>query len=145
MVLVVMSAVYALTAYPAGYLSDRMSRSGLLVLGLGVLVLADIALALSDGLGLLFTGIGLWGLHMGLTQGILASLVADVAPAAYRGTAFGVFILVSGGGLLIASAAAGGLWDLQGPPAAFFMGAVVAAIAALATPGLARAMKPSSA
>lgn len=145
MVLVVMSAVYALTAYPAGYLSDRMSRSGLLTLGMGVLVLADIALALSDGLGLMFTGIGLWGLHMGLTQGILASLVADVAPAAYRGTAFGVFNLVSGGGLLIASAAAGGLWDLQGPPAAFCMGAVVAAIAALATPGLARAMKPSSA
>lgn len=145
MVMVVMSAVYALTAYPAGFLSDRLSRTTLLALGMAVLAVADIALALSDGLGLLFVGIALWGLHMGLTQGILASLVADVAPAAYRGTAFGVFNLVSGGGLLIASAAAGGLWDLQGPPAAFWMGAALASIAALATPGLARAMKPSSA
>lgn len=145
MVLVVMSAVYALTAYPAGFLSDRLSRTTLLALGMAVLAVADIALAVSDGLGLLFVGIALWGLHMGLTQGILASLVADVAPAAYRGMAFGVFSLVSGGGLLIASAAAGGLWDLQGPPAAFWMGAALASIAALATPGLARAMKPSSA
>lgn len=145
LVLVVMSAVYALTAYPAGHLSDRMSRSGLLTLGMMVLVLADIALALADGLGLLFIGIALWGLHMGLTQGILASMVADVAPQQYRGTAFGVFNLVSGGGLLIASAAAGGLWDAFGPPSTFWMGAVVAGIATVATPGLARAMKPSSA
>ena len=145
MVLVVMSAVYALTAYPAGYLSDRTSRSTLLALGLGVLGLAHIALAASNGLGLLFGGIALWGLHMGLTQGILASLVADVAPVAYRGTAFGVFNLVSGAGLLVASAAAGWLWDRQGPPAAFWMGAAVAGVAAVATPWLARAMKPSSA
>lgn len=144
-VLVVMSAVYALTAYPAGYLSDRMSRSTLLALGMGVLVLADVALAASDGLGLVFGGIALWGLHMGLTQGILASLVADVAPEAYRGTAFGMFNLVSGAGLLVASAVAGWLWDRQGPPAAFWMGAVVSGLAALATPWLARAMKPSSA
>ena len=140
-----MSAVYALTAYPAGYLSDRMSRSTLLALGMGVLVLADVALAASDGLGLVFGGIALWGLHMGLTQGILASLVADVAPEAYRGTAFGMFNLVSGAGLLVASAVAGWLWDRQGPPAAFWMGAVVSGLAALATPWLARAMKPSSA
>ena len=145
MVLVVMSAVYALTAYPAGYLSDRMSRSTLLALGMAVLVLADVALALSDGLVLLFTGIALWGLHMGLTQGILASLVADLAPEAYRGTAFGVFNLASGGALLVASALAGWLWDRHGPPAAFWMGAIVAGLAAFATPWLARAMKPSSA
>lgn len=123
LVLVVMSTVYALTAYPAGYLSDRMPRRTLLALGVIVLITADVVLALSSTLGGLFTGIALWGLHMGLTQGILASLIADVAPAEHRGTAFGVFNLVSGLALLIASVLAGWLWDQHGPAWTFWMGA----------------------
>ncbi len=137
LVLVVMSLVYTLTAYPVGRLSDRMSRSTLLALGMAVLAAAYVALALAHGYVLLFVGIGLWGLHMGLTQGLLASLVADVAPAMYRGTAFGVFNLLSGAGLLLASALAGWLWDRQGPGVAFWAGVALALGATLATPWLA--------
>jgi MFS family permease len=131
MVLVVMSVVYAASAYPAGKLSDRMPRQRLLALGMAVLVLADVALALAQGELLLFVGIALWGLHMGLTQGILATLVADRVPASYRATAFGMFNLVSGGALLVASGGAGALWEVFGPATAFWAGAVVAAVASL--------------
>jgi len=124
--LVVMSVVYTATAYPAGRLSDRLPRQRLLALGMAALAAADVALALSGGYGLLFAGIALWGLHMGLTQGVLASLITDAAPAAYRGTAFGVFNLVSGAGLLLASGLAGWLWDRHGPPLTFWVGAALA-------------------
>lgn len=133
LVLVVMSVVYTLTAYPAGRLSDKMSRTTLLAVGLAVLAAADVALAMASGYGLLFLGIALWGLHMGLTQGILASLIADVAPAAYRGTAFGVFNLVSGAGLLVASIVAGWAWDRYDPALTFWLGAAMAVIAIVAT------------
>ncbi len=129
LVLVVMSVVYALSAYPAGRLSDRLSRWWLLAIGMAVLVIADIALALADGYPLLFAGIALWGLHMGLTQGILATLIADVAPDAYRGTAFGMFNLLSGAGLLGASVLAGWLWDRHGPAMTFWVGAGIALLA----------------
>jgi MFS family permease len=132
LVLVVMSVVYTFTAYPAGRLSDSMSRSRLLAIGMLALAAADVALALTDGYSLLFAGIALWGLHLGLTQGILASLITDIAPAAYRGTAFGVFNLLSGAGLLAASGLAGWLWDQHGPSSTFWMGALVAALAAVA-------------
>ena len=117
-----MSSVYALTAYPAGRLSDRVPRSWLLAVGMAVLVVADVALALAEGYALLFVGIALWGLHMGLTQGIPASMISDTTPAAWRGTAFGVFNLVSGAGLLLGSAAAGLLWDHYGAAATFWTG-----------------------
>ena len=133
LVLVVMSVVYTLTAYPVGRLSDRVSRTTLLAWGMLALVAADAVLALAHGNGLLFLGIGLWGLHMGMTQGLLAALIADVSPVAYRGTAFGVFNLMSGAGLLTASALAGWLWDRHGPPATFWAGAALALIAALWT------------
>lgn len=132
LVLVVMSLVYTFSAYPAGWLSDRMPRKRLLALGMLALAAADICLAAASGWPVLFCGIGLWGLHMGLTQGILASLIADTAPAEYRGTAFGMFNLVSGGGLLIASAGAGALWDAAGPAAAFALGAGLSLIAMIA-------------
>lgn len=134
LVLVVMSCVYTLTAYPAGRLSDRVPRQWPLALGMLALAAADAALALADGYGLLFAGIALWGLHLGLTQGILASLVADTAPPAYRGTAFGLFNLLSGAALLLASAIAGWLWDRHGPAAAFWFGAAAAFAATLAVP-----------
>jgi MFS family permease len=133
LVLVVMSVVYAATAYPAGRLSDRMSRTSLLALGMAALVVADVLLAFASGLSLLFAGIAIWGLHMGLTQGILARLITDVAPEKYRGTAFGVFNLASGAGLLLASGIAGWLWDRHGPAAAFWAGAGVALLATATT------------
>lgn len=131
LVLVVMSVAYALSAYPVGQLSDRISRWRLLVAGMVVLAVADVVIALASGWPLLFTGIALWGLHMGMTQGLLATLIADVAPDAHRGTAFGAFNLLSGAGLLVASVLAGWLWDAHGPAATFWAGAVLASAAAL--------------
>ena len=133
LVLVVMSGAYMLSAYPAGRLSDRLPRVVVLAAGMAVLAVANVVLALAQGYWMLFAGIALWGLHMGLTQGILASLIADVAPVEFRGTAFGVFSLVSGAGLLAASVLAGLLWDTVGPAATFVAGAVLAVIATAAT------------
>ena len=130
LVLVVMSVAYTLTAYPVGRLSDRMPRHWLLAAGMVVLAGADLLLALAAGNVLLFAGIVLWGLHLGLTQGVLAAMVADTAPAAYRGTAFGMFNLVSGAALLLASAGAGALWDAFGAWSAFAAGAVLCVLAA---------------
>ncbi|WP_374359123.1 MFS transporter [Thermomonas sp.] len=138
LVMVVMSVVYASTAYPAGKLSDRMSRTLLLAIGMLVLVLADVVLAMSRSAATLFAGVALWGLHMGLTQGILASMIADVAPADHRGTAFGVFNLVSGLALLAASVLAGALWDLHGPAWTFWTGAGCALLTLLLIPVLGR-------
>ncbi|MDN5871512.1 MAG: MFS transporter [Nitrococcus sp.] len=129
LVLVVMSGVYMLTAYPAGHFSDRLPRHPLLAAGMLALVVADVLLAMAGDYGLLFAGIALWGLHMGLTQGILASLITDTAPAAYRGTAFGVFNLICGLSLLIASVGAGALWQMINPAATFTAGAIVALLA----------------
>ena len=134
LVLVVMSVVYTLTSYPVGRLSDRMSRTTLLALGMLALTAADVALASANGYGLLFTGIALWGLHMGLTQGILATLITDIAPTQYRATAFGMFNLLSGSGLLAASGLAGWLWDRQGPAATFWAGALIALVSTVCVP-----------
>ena len=124
LVLVAMNVVYALSAYPFGKLSDRMSHTKLLALGLAVLIAADLALACSDSLALMFLGILLWGLHMGMTQGLLATMVADAAPANLRGTAFGVFSLFAGLTMLVASVFAGLLWDWLGATFTFYAGAV---------------------
>ncbi|WP_081158245.1 MFS transporter [Ensifer aridi] len=122
-VLVIMSLAYSLSAYPAGALSDRVDRLTLLVVGLVLLVLADLALAFATGVLALGLGVALWGLHMGFTQGLLATLVADTAPTELRGTAFGMFNLVSGFALLLASVLAGALWDIAGAKATFLAGA----------------------
>jgi MFS family permease len=122
LVLVLMNLVYALSAYPAGKLSDRMSHSKLLALGLAVLIVADVALALGTSWTVLGLGVVLWGLHMGLTQGLLATMVADTASADLRGTAFGLFGLMSGLTLLIASALAGWLWERFGASFTFAAG-----------------------
>jgi MFS family permease len=128
-VMVVMNVVYAASAYPAGTLSDRVDRVAVLVIGLAVLIAADLVLGLAGGVAGVAVGIVLWGLHMGLTQGLLATLVADVAPAELRGTAFGMFNLVTGIALLAASVIAGGLWDLAGPAGTFLAGAAFAGLA----------------
>lgn len=130
-VMVLMNLVYSVVAAPAGGLSDRVDRRILLAVGLGVLVLADIALAMLPGVSGVLFGVALWGLHVGLTQGVLAALVADAAPDRLRGTAFGVFNLASGVAMLAASTSAGFLWAGFGPAATFIAGAAFAALAAL--------------
>jgi predicted MFS family arabinose efflux permease len=109
-----------------------MPRGRLLAAGMFALVLGDALLALDGGVALAFAGIAAWGLHMGLTQGILASLVVDRVPAADRATAFGMFNLVSGVALLVASGGAGALWEAAGPAAAFWAGGAMAAVAGIA-------------
>ncbi|WP_026872962.1 MFS transporter [Inquilinus limosus] len=123
LVLVVMNIAYALSAYPAGVLADRHDPKRLLVLGFGVLIAADLVLALDGGLWAVLAGTALWGLHMGMTQGLLAALVAETVPADRRGTGFGLFNLVGGLALLLASALAGGLWSWIGSGATFLAGA----------------------
>ena len=126
-VLVVMNVVYAAAAYPLGALSDRVDRRLLVGAGFGLLVVADGVLAFAPSLAWVMLGVALWGLHMGMTQGLLAALVADAVPAALRGTAFGLFHLASGVALLLASVIAGSLWHAAGPPATFLAGAAFAA------------------
>jgi MFS family permease len=133
-VMVVMSIVYAFSAWPAGVLSDRIGRYGLLTVGFGLLIVADLVLAFAGGVAAVMIGVALWGLHMGLTQGLLAALVADTAPAELRGTGFGMFNLVSGVAMLAASIVAGALWDAVGPSGTFFAGALFTAVALAALP-----------
>ncbi len=123
LVMVVMNVVYAVSAYPAGHLSDKIDRRLVLAAGLVVLIGSDVVLALATGVWQVIAGVALWGLHMGLTQGMLAALVADTTPSHLRGTAFGVFNLASGIAMLIASFLAGWLWDQYGPQATFYAGA----------------------
>jgi MFS family permease len=131
-VIAAMSLVFALSAYPAGRLQDKIGARPLLLLGLAVLIAADLFLAFGSSLLGIFAGIGLWGLHMGLTQGVLAALIAATAPMRLRGTAFGLFGLVTGVAALIASVLAGLLWDQIGPDATFLAGAAFAVAAFIA-------------
>ena len=148
-VMVLMNIVYAFAAYPAGVLSDRIDRHSILIAGLTLLIVADIVLALSGGIVGVALGVVLWGLHMGLTQGLLATLVADTAPAELRGTAYGMFNLMTGLALLAASVIAGALWDVIGPQGTFLAGAAFTAVAiagllALRRNGLAGGAQKSS-
>ncbi len=131
LVLVVMNLVYASGAYPAGVLADGSGRRRVLSMGLMVLVLADLVLAFLPGIGGALGGAALWGLHMAFTQGLLATLVADNAPAELRGTAFGMFNLLTGAALLAASILAGRLWDTVGAQGTFLVGAALATLALL--------------
>jgi MFS family permease len=129
LVMVAMNVVYALSAYPLGRLSDRVSHKSLLIGGLVLLTVADLILASSAHWGVVLAGVAVWGVHMGMTQGLLAVMVADTAPADLRGTAYGFFSLVSGIALLVASLVAGLLWDSLGAPATFLTGAVFSSAA----------------
>ena len=130
-IMIVMNVVYSIFAYPAGAAADRISARTLLLMGLGILVIADIVLAIAASPGIALLGSAFWGLHMALTQGLLSKLVADTAPADLRGTAFGIFNLFSGGALLLASIIAGSLWSTFGASATFIAGASFAALAAI--------------
>ena len=130
-VLVLMNVVYAAAAYPAGVMSDRINRVTVLAAGIGLMIAADLVLALVPSLAGVALGVVLWGLHMGLTQGLLATLVADTSPAELRGTAYGFFNLLGGLAMLAASIIAGALWDTTGPAGTFFAGAGFALIAVI--------------
>ncbi len=132
LVLIGMNVVYAMSAYPFGWLSDRMRHDRLLALALAVLIGADALLAWSNHWGWVWAGISLWGLHLGISQGLLARMVADTSPSDLRGTAFGFFSLVSGLAMLAASVIAGLLWDVFGASLAFVAGAAFSAIALVA-------------
>jgi MFS family permease len=128
LVMVAMNAVYAGTAYPFGALSDRVRHSTLLAWGLLVLIAADLVLASGNQWSTTLVGVALWGVHMGMTQGLLATMVADTAPADLRGTAYGFFNLMSGLTMLVSSGVAGWLWDGYGAAATFYAGAAFAAL-----------------
>ena len=131
LVMVAMNLVYSASAYPFGRLSDRMNHTTLLALGLMVLIAADLVLANSSHWLSVLAGVALWGIHMGMTQGLLATMVADVAPADLRGTAYGFFNLVSGLAMLVASGVAGWLWDVYGAAFTFYGGAAFCMLALL--------------
>lgn len=145
LVFVWMNIVYSLIATPAGILSDRIGRVKLLLCGLGALFIADLMLAFVPGLVAVFIGVGLWGLYLGLSQGLLSALVADTAPEDLRGTAFGLFNFVTGVALLIASVLAGWLWQAFGPTATFIAGAAFSGLAVFITLATMKATaKPAS-
>jgi MFS family permease len=133
LVLVIMNIVYALSAYPLGALSDQIDRKLMLALGFVTLIAADIVLAIAPNLPTVMVGVAFWGLHMGMTQGLLSTLVADEAPANLRATAFGLFNFASGIALLLASLIAGALWEVVGPYATFMAGAAFTAIGLVGT------------
>ncbi len=131
LVLVLVSVVFSLSSYPVGILADRMDRRVLLGFGFAALIVAELLLANAAGYILVMAGVAIWGVHLGLTQGLLATLVADSAPDHLRGTAFGLFNLVNGLALLAASLVAGVLWQMLGPAMTFYAGAVFAVAALL--------------
>jgi MFS family permease len=130
--LAVMNVAYVATAYPFGRLSDRIDRVWLLAGGAAVLAVSDVILALGGTLIVIFIGIAMWGVHMGMTYGLLAAMVADTAPKAMRGSAFGVFNFVSGISMLAGSVLAGAMWQWHGPAATFYIGAAFSAATLLA-------------
>jgi len=130
-IMIAMNIAYSIFAYPAGAAADRLPARTLLLFGLWVLVAADVLLAIATSPWIAFIGAAFWGMHMAFTQGLLSKLVADTAPAELRGTAFGVFNLISGGALLLASIIAGSLWNVFGASATFIAGASFATLAAI--------------
>jgi len=130
-ILIIMNVLYSLSAYPAGKLADRIDRNYLMVAGLLVLLAADLLLAQAQTLTVIFAGVVLWGLHMGITQGLLATMVADASPKKLRGSGFGLFYLVSGIAMLLASLVAGVVWDIFGAAMTFYCGALFAAVSLL--------------
>jgi MFS family permease len=127
--LAIFNLAYVALAYPVGSLSDRMSPKTILMAGIGVLVAGNVVLAMTSSFAGLVVGVALWGAHMALTQGIFSRMIADSAPEQLRATSFGAFWFVSGIAALLASLAAGMLWDREGSSATFLTSALVAAVA----------------
>jgi MFS family permease len=141
-VLVVMNVVYSISAFPLGALSDKIDRKLMLAIGFVTLIVSDLVLARATDLATVMTGVALWGLHMGMTQGLLAALVANAAPPNLRATSFGIFNFVSGVALLLANLIAGLLWETVGPYATFMAGAAFTVIGLVGT--LIALRRPSS-
>ena len=138
LVLVVMNVAYTASAYPAGLWSDRAGRRVVLLAGVGVLLVSDVVLAAASNVWIVMVGVALWGLHMGLTQGLLATMVTDTAREPLRGTAFGFFNLASGVATLLASLLAGVLWDRFGPTGTFAAGAILSGLSLIGFACIAR-------
>jgi MFS family permease len=130
-VMIATNVCYSVSSYPAGVLADRLGRTVPLLVGIALVVTADVVLALSTDYLQVIAGCCLWGLHLGFTQGVLSKMVADTSPPDLRGTAFGVFNLLMGAALLLASVAAGALWDSVGPQATFLVGGGFALVSGL--------------
>jgi MFS family permease len=131
LIMIVMNITYSLFSWPAGIAADKLQPKHLLLPGTILLIAADLVLAAATTPIVALAGAGIWGAHMALTQGVLSKMVADSSPAELRGTAFGIFNLVTGGGLLLSSVIAGALWNYSGPPATFITGAAFAAAASI--------------
>jgi predicted MFS family arabinose efflux permease len=127
--MVVMSLAYAFSAYPVGIMSDDMNKKRLLAIGLLLLILADLALAQATSISVLMLGVALWGLHMGFSQGILATMVAEATPQDLKVTAYGLFNFITGLLMLFASLTAGWLWESYGSEFTFYCGAVFSFLA----------------
>ena len=140
-ILIIMNISYSLTVYPVGYLSDHLGRTGLIFTGLVVLIASDLTLAIAETVWQVAAGAALWGLHLGLTQGLLTAMVADTAHEDLRGTAFGIFSMASGIAMLVASVIAGSLWDYFGAQYTFLVGAIFAALALVGLLPLRRRLK----
>lgn len=125
--LVAMNLVYAAAAYPAGVWTDGRGRGrfGVLAAGMAAMAAAHAVLALASGPVAVLAGAGLWGLHMALTQSVLAAAVSDCAPRSLLGTAFGIFHLLTGLALLAGGGLAGLLWTFWGPEVMFWGGAAL--------------------
>lgn len=130
-VLVVMHLVFSVAAYPFGVLADHLNRRLQLGIGTVILVGADMVLANADNVWLTALGAALWGLQLGVTQGLLGATIADISPDQMRGTAFGIYDVAVGVWTFVASAGAGILWIIGGPFMAFGCSACVATAAAI--------------
>jgi MFS family permease len=124
-VFVVMNVAYAIVAVPFGHLADRGGFFILIVCGFLILVLADIILALTNSVGWMFVGIIFWGIHLGMTQGLLLAMISKLSPLELRGTSFGLFHAISGVALLTASLIAGYLWQYYYSGLIFFVSAII--------------------
>lgn len=133
LLLAAVNLVAAPVSFPAGRLSDRIGRRHLVMSGFAVLVAAQLVLTVTDGPIGVLVGALFWGLHLGMTQGVLAAMIVDHAPADLRGTAFGVFHVASGLAVLVGSFGAGWIWDQLGSTTMFATAAAigVAGLAAL--------------
>jgi MFS family permease len=138
LMLVVFNIAYAVTALPAGMLSDRLGRRRVIILGWFIYALVYVGFALASELWqvwLLFAG---YGLYYGVVEGVARAFVADLVPEDKRGTAYGLYHGVVGLTLLPASLIAGWLWQAVSPAAPFYFGAGLAFIAMLGIMGLIR-------
>ncbi len=127
--MIVMNFSYMLSAYPLGLLSDRMGRKQLLVVAFWLFSLVYLGFAWVQQPQQIWGLFALYGVYLGMSQGILLALVADVTPSELRGTGFGVINLVIGIILLPANLLAGFVWETANPQIPFLLGSFLAILA----------------